>query len=151
MHGGSASPRAHDPYVDPLRAGHLRLPDDYHLRAAAVTLLQAPGLRVRPGAAALLQRRTGCPAGTPLAIQNGGSSSRSAAVAGTACLAAFFVTDLVAFFAAAFLAVVFFTAFLAALVAVVLVAFLAAVLPAFSGRGSNSKPILPSFCATRKA
>src|SRR5690606_3057131 len=82
---------------------------------------------------------------------NGGSSSRSAAVAGTACLAAFFVTDLVAFFAAAFLAVVFFTAFLAALVAVVLVAFLAAVLPAFSGRGSNSKPILPSFCATRKA
>src|SRR5690606_29551347 len=54
------------------------------------------------------------------------------------------------FLAAVFLAAAFFTAvFLAAALVAV---FLAAVLrPGFSGRGSNSKPILPSAWRTRKA
>src|SRR5690606_13236601 len=84
--------------------------------------------------------------------QNGGSSSRSAAAVAWVA-AAFLAAALVAFLAAAFLAV-FFTAFLAALAAlaaVVLAVLLAVVLPGFSARGSNSNPILPSFCATKYA
>src|SRR5690606_16477868 len=67
----------------------------------------------------------------------------AAAASYSAALAAVFFTAV--FLAAVFLAAVFLAAALVAL-------FLAAVLRAvFSGRGSNSKPILPSAWRTRKA
>src|SRR5690606_12711635 len=94
--------------------------------------------------------------------QNGGSRSSGCWVAALA--AAFLAADLAgAFLAAAFLAAVLlaflaaaFVAVLAAVLPAVLVAVLAAVLDAvlradFSGRGSNSKLILPFACLTRKA
>src|SRR5690606_21499847 len=68
----------------------------------------------------------------------------------TAVLLAVLAPDLAAAFFAAVLRAVFFTA-LAGVSAAVFVVFLAAVLPALAGRGSNSKPTLPSGWRTRKA
>src|SRR5690606_23671820 len=167
LHRCPASARAHDTQPGAFRAGDLRLSDHHHLRASAVALLQAPGLRLmvpgraaRPGGPAHGGEGSGeyrCPLGPERGaqghrvglggFQNGGSSSRSAAAV------VWVAAALVAFLAAAFLAV-FCTAFLAALAAlaaVVLAVLLAVVLPGFSARGSNSNPILPSFCATKYA
>src|SRR5690606_22869788 len=155
LHGGANIHRAVDPQPGPLRVGDLWLPDDHHLRTGNFPIPEGTGVRLSTCSAAAEHVAVSCQVRR---FQNGGSSSKSCiAVAGTAAavFTAFFAADFVAVLLA--LAAVFLAAFLAAFAAVpvfaaVLPAALVAVfLPGFSGRGSNSKPILPSFCVTRNA